>query len=158
MTATITPYEELVASLVLRQVPRHMAEAAARKELGLSTTPEISARDASILEKAEQLEIRKRFVVCGFEVRNTSQSRASKIAPGLPDSIITHRELPIFLFWESKRQVGGRYSPAQLDFQADCERCGITWRGGDRYDAERYLVEIGRAEIVQGVFEPRRTL
>lgn len=120
----------------------------------VETAAPISERDANVLEKEEQLEVRKRFVVCGFEVRNTSQARASKVSPGIPDLIITHRALPIFLLWESKRQVGGKYSPAQLDFKADCERCGVTCRGGDRHDAEGYLIEIGRALYYNGVFEP----
>lgn len=121
-------------------------------------TPEQLAqqqRDANAREKEEQWEVTKRFRVCGFKVRSTSQARASKIAPGIPDLIIHHRDAPIFLFWESKRQVGGKYSDAQLEFREDCERAAITCIGGDRYDAERYLVSIGRAWITAGgVFEP----
>lgn len=117
--------------------------------------PELSARDANVLEKTEQLEVRKRFVVCGFTVYSLSQARASKQTPGIADQLFVHRVLPIALWWETKRQVGGVYSTAQLEFKADMERCGITCRGGDRYDAERYLVETGWARIgVGGAFEP----
>jgi len=116
---------------------------------------EFTPRDASILEKTEQLEVRKRFVVCGFKVRNLSQPRATKQAPGLPDLWLVHRALPIAVWFETKRQVGGRYSDAQLEFRDDCDRCGVTWRGGDRYAAERYLVAIGLATWdANGTFEP----
>jgi hypothetical protein len=111
-------------------------------------------RDASIDEKTEQLEVRKRFVVCGFRVYNLSQPRASKQSAGLPDLWLMHERLPIALWWESKRQVGGKFSSEQLDFARLAKQAGIGYGSGDRYDAERYLVSIGRAELVNGVLEP----
>lgn len=150
-----TPYEAMVSELVAMRIPREKAEAAARKQLGVTPAPDPELlRDASILEKKEQTEIRNRFIVCGFKVYNLSQSRAAKQTPGLPDLWLTHRTLAIGMWWESKRQVGGRFSTEQLDFQAECKRCGVGYGAGDRYDAERYLISIGRAEFIGGAFEP----
>jgi hypothetical protein len=123
-------------------------------------------RDASIDEKTEQREVRKRFIVCGFRVYNLSQSRASKQSPGLPDlwivrpaQLVQRRDgqfhVPgIALWWETKRQVGGRYSGAQREFAELCQQASVTWVGGDRYDAERWLVEQKLATIENGVLEP----
>jgi hypothetical protein len=143
VTATITAYDELVASLLLKQIPRHLAERAAREHLGITSgTPEVSARDASILEKTEQREIIKLFREHGCTVRSTSQARPSKIALGFPDLFVTHKRLPLAFFWESKRQVKGVISDAQQDFAEDCWRCGVRWYAGDRFDAERVLDEL----------------
>jgi hypothetical protein len=112
-------------------------------------------RQASIDEKTEQLEVVKRFRVCGFFVYNLSQARASKQTPGLADLYCVHRELPLALWWESKRQVGGKYSDAQREFKAHNDRCGVLCLGGDRYDVERFLVERRLARIdAAGVIEP----
>lgn len=107
-------------------------------------------RQASIDEKSEQLEIVKRFRVCGFVVYNLSQSRASKQTPGLADLYAVHRDRPLALWWESKRQVGGKYSDAQREFKAHNDRCGVLCLGGDRYDVERFLVERKLAYIGAG--------
>jgi hypothetical protein len=112
-------------------------------------------RQASVDEKTEQLEITKRLRVCGFVVYNLSQARASKQTPGLADLYCVHRDAPIALWWESKRQVGGKYSDAQREFKAHNDRCGVLCLGGDRYDVERFLVERNLARIgSNGVIEP----
>jgi hypothetical protein len=112
-------------------------------------------RDAGVLEKTEQLEVVKRLRVCGFIVYNLSQARASKQTPGLADLYCVHRELALALWWESKRQVGGKYSDAQREFKAHNDRCGVLCLGGDRYDVERFLVERKLARIdAHGVIEP----
>jgi hypothetical protein len=100
-------------------------------------------RDARILEAAEQKEVIKVFREHGCTVRSTSQYRPSKVSIGLPDLFCAHHEHPIAFWWETKRQVGGVVSEAQRDFAADCQRCGIKWYSGDRYDAERVCRELG---------------
>jgi hypothetical protein len=112
-----------------------------------STEP---AKDASILEQREQLEIYKLFRAYGFKVKNLSQARASKQAPGLGDAWILHRDRPIAFWWESKRQVGGELSPAQIEMRDDCWRCGVRYYSGDRYAAADLLVQLGLAEAGNG--------
>lgn len=47
-----------------------------------------------------------------------------------------------------KRPVGGRYSPAQLEFRDDCRAAGVGWVGGDRRAAAEQLRAIGvRVEL-----------
>jgi hypothetical protein len=100
------------------QLALERVEEIARKECGLSALiaePVVSPRDASIAEKAEQSEIVKRFKgIGGFAVYNLSQSRASKQTPGLPDLWCMHTRYAFAFWWESKRQVGGEFSDAQL--------------------------------------------
>lgn len=103
-------------------------------------------RNGDVLEKAEQLEVSKRLRAFGFTVRSLSQARASKQAPGLGDLWISHRGVRWAGWWETKRQVGGRLSPAQLDFQEDCAACGVHYRVGDRFAADALLVELGLAQ------------
>lgn len=110
----------------------------------------VSEDAASILERKEQHEIYKLFRAYGFKVRNLSQARASKQAPGLGDAWVVHREFPIAFWWESKRQVGGELSPAQLEMQADCARCAIPYHHGDRYAAARLIVSVGLAKPGNG--------
>lgn len=155
---SLAAYDEIVNGALAQGVPRHMAERAARKKLHLPAdeTPDDVLRRADVLEKAEQHEITKLFRAFGFTVRNLSQSRASKIAPGVPDLFLTHDTLPLGFWWESKRQVGGRYSPAQVEFRADCERVGIACFGGDRFAARTHLISMGLATVVNGTLEPVR--
>lgn len=155
---SILTYEEIVNSLVAQRVPRDKAEARARELCGAPAPDPAAlaqaARDAAVLEKTEQVEVRKRFVACGFDVYNLSQARAAKQTPGLPDLWFMHRALPIAVWWETKRQVGGVHSEAQRTFAADCDRCKVNYGTGDRYDAERWLVERGIAGVLAGAFEP----
>ena len=149
-------YDAIVIGLETAGVPHEKAIATARVQCGLPPAPDpaLSPRDATILEKTEQGEVRKRFVPCGFKVYSLSQARAAKQTPGLGDLWIVHTVLPIALWWETKRQVGGEYSTDQRDFAAECARCGVGYGTGDRFDAEVYLIGIGRAAVVHGVFEP----
>lgn len=161
MTAHVAELSErllrMTAALTAAGVPPAKADAAARRELGMTApvAPE-PARDDRVLEKEEQREVVKRFRVCGFNVYSTSQARAAKVTPGIPDLWLVHCEQPIALWWETKRQVGGQHSDAQLDFAAECVRCGVPYGSGDRYDAECWLIEHELAEYAGGVFEPRR--
>lgn len=142
-------FDEMVSSMVALGVPRAKAEATARTEmhrrgLGPLLPPEPTL-DERKLEKEEQHEISRLFRAYGFKVRSTSQARASKVAPGLPDLFVTHLTRPIAFWWESKRQVGGKLDPAQEEFRDDCLRCQIPWASGHRYDAAQLLVDLGLA-------------
>lgn len=159
MTApALSEFERLVANIMAAgSCSRDRAIAAVwlnRPELvpaDLVEGPAIVDEDASrILEGKEQREIYKLFRGYGFKVRNLSQARASKQAPGLGDAWIVHREFPIAFWWESKRQVGGELSPAQLEMQADCARCGVAYHHGDRYAAARLLVAVALAKPGDG--------
>lgn len=101
--------------------------------------PDAVQRDARIREKEEQAAIIKLFRAHGFTVRSTSQSRASRVALGLPDLWVTHNTKPLAFWFEVKRQSGGVLSEFQKDFAADCERCGVKCMAGDRYHAEAFL-------------------
>jgi hypothetical protein len=156
MTApAFSEFERLVcATMDAASCSREKAEAAvrlSRPDLVPVETLDIRvARSDSVLEKDEQHEIYKLFRAYGFKVRNLSQARASKQAPGLGDAWVVHRELPIAFWWESKRQVGGKLSPDQLEMQDDCARCGIPYHHGDRYTAARLIVSVGLAKPGDG--------
>jgi hypothetical protein len=153
---SLSPYDRAVGELTARGFSRDRAEAAVREQLRLSPIPDPDAsRKDSILEKAEQIEIRKRFIVCGFTVYNLSQARAAKQTPGLPDLWLMHPARALALWWESKRQLGGTFSQAQRDFAAASLGCGINYGAGDRYDAERWLIDHELADITDGSFFPR---
>lgn len=153
---SLSPFDVAVNELTSKGFSRETSEAAIRARFPhLAPCPDPDdGRAASILEKAAQIEIRKRFIACGFVVYNLSQSRASKQTPGLPDLWLVHRALPIALWWESKRPVGGRFSPAQLEFASSCHRARIGYGAGSATDAEQHLISIGRAEVIAGVWYP----
>lgn len=153
-------YDGMVRSLMRDcRVPREKAEAEARRQLGApAIAPDPDAeRNARILEKTEQLEIVKLFRAHGCKVYSLSQARASKQSPGLPDLWVTkawtvtpiagglpHRRHLAF-WWETKRQVGGKRSSAQIDFAEECIAAGVGYGFGDRYAAAQYLVDLGIA-------------
>lgn len=103
------------------------------------------APDPRIAEKAEQLYVTRLLRAHGCVVRSTSQARASKIAPGVPDLIVFAPRVGCAAFLEVKRSSGGIQSPAQRDFQRDCDVCGWRYLIGDRRTAWAWLVEIGVA-------------
>lgn len=143
-------FDEAVSALqACSGIDRGRAEAAVRATGQFSAPPVLvadPARDDSIAEKAEQAEVARLFRAHGFTVRSTSQARASKVAPGIADLFVTHTSRPIGFWWETKRQIGGKLSPAQVVFREDCERCGIPCQSGDRYDAAAYLAGLGIGE------------
>ena len=150
----LTAYDDRVAALVRAGVPRHKAEASARAEFGSPETPATTARDATIAEKREQHEIVKRLRAFGFRVWSTSQPRRAKVTPGLPDLIALHERAPICLFWEVKRQVGGRFSAEQFDFARLAAQSGAHHGAGDRYALEAQLEALGLAVRTAGGLEP----
>ena len=153
----LTPFDDLVDALVRTGVPRHKAEASARAEFESPETPATTARDAAIAEKQEQHEIVKRLRAFGFRVWSTSQPRRAKVTPGLPDLIALHERAPICLFWEVKRQVGGRFSAEQLDFARLAQQSGAHHGAGDRYHLEEQLVALGLAVRTPAGLEPIRS-
>lgn len=146
----MSAYDEMVSALVAQRVPRDKAEARARELCADAPPPPDLVRDAAILEKEEQAYILKLARAYGFKARSNSQARASKVAVGIGDLILMHRRRGLALWWETKRQVGGKLSPDQLDFEDDCRVCGWTYRSGDRFDFARYLVNLALAEEGDG--------
>lgn len=157
---TALGYDALVEQIMTAtKCDRAKAEQVARLNGAAPPAPDPGAaaesqRKADALEKDEQREVWKRFTVCGFRGYWLSQARETKQTPGLADLWFAHRALPIALWWETKRQVGGRHSEAQKDFAEECIRCGIPYGTGDRFDAERWLIERGLARHLAGAFEP----
>lgn len=144
----MSAYQDMADALELQGVPRDKAQARARDLC--HDAPPREVLNEHTLEKDEQAFCYRLLRAYGFTVRNLSQARASKQAPGLGDAWLVHRGLGIALWWETKRQVGGVLSPAQVEFEADCRLCGITYRYGSRFDLARYLVQLGLAEEGEG--------
>lgn len=120
------------AGLTLRQYRAREAERA--------RTPAI---DPDAIEKDEQREVVKMYRAHGCLVRNLSQARRTKQAPGLPDLWIVHRGKAKAWWMEVKRQAGGRLSPGQIEFQEDCRLCGVGHLVGGVREAMVYLEGIG---------------
>jgi len=155
----IDDFEMMVSSIMeVTKCDRTKAEATARLNGYAPSAAAIAeaVRDDKVLEKDEQFEVTKVFASFNFKVRNLSQARASK-QHTLGDLYCMHRELPIVFWWETKRQVGGRLSAAQIEFRDDCTRCNVGYGTGDRYAARTHLIKLGLAHVVNGVLEPIRT-
>jgi len=147
-TSALSEFDEMVSQMVAMKIPRHMAEAAARRKLGLrSAGEEIGAAVANkALEKAEQSECVKIYRAHGCVVYSLSQPRATKQSPGLPDLVVFAPRYRAAWWHEVKRPVGGVPSPAQVDFQQRCAECGVRYVIGDRTVAWNILREIGAAD------------
>jgi hypothetical protein len=138
-------YDATVESLLRANVPRDKAIARAR-ELHPDVAAQLDAqvvRKANVLEKHEQLRIKQMAIVVGLKVYSLSQARASKQTPGLPDLWMADPTRCLAFWWESKRQVGGTRSDAQLTFASECEASGIPYGFGDRYDFAGWLTARG---------------
>lgn len=165
-----SPFEQTVLSIMrTTNVSRERAEAVARTNGYSPDAPAVTpksvrvddreapiggfVRDLKIDEDEEQAEVSKLFRAYGAIVRNTSQKRPSKVAPGIADLIVmfpNYYRGGFALWWEVKRQVGGEQRPDQIQFEKDCRASGWTYRLGDRYDAARYLLNLGLAEPGDG--------
>lgn len=151
------PFTALVEQLMLATgCDRAKAEAVARQNGHQPPAPPAEDRNASILEKQEQAYVVRLFREFGFDVWSLSQPRASKQTPGLPDLLVTNSELRLATFWETKRQVGGRFSEHQRRFAASCAATELPYASGDRRDAQRWLIQRGLARVLNGVLEPVR--
>lgn len=117
---------------------------------GRADPPPGFRRDPNIDEDEEQAEVSTLFRAYGAVVLNTSQKRPSKVAPGMADLIVFFPARGFALWWEVKRQVGGEQRPDQAKFEEHCRACGWTYRLGDRFDAARYLLNLGIAEPGDG--------
>lgn len=87
----------------------------------------------------------KQLRALGFRVINTSQPRHAKfITPGVPDRFYFHRARGVAFAWEAKTATGTQ-SPAQRDFQDDCDACGWTYLVGTDQVVYDWLVAQGIA-------------
>jgi hypothetical protein len=138
-------YDVMVEGLMAYGVSREKAIARARTSYPEAAEAQdaASVKRADVLEKREQWAITRMARAIGFTVRSTSQPRASKVAPGIPDLILTHRARGFFGFWETKRHVGGKRTTAQVEFGEDCIAAGIRYFYGDRYMFARWLTVNG---------------
>lgn len=121
-----------------------------KKGLPLEETPaEAAVRiadDDARLEKAIQADVMKLYHAHGCTVRNLSQARRSKQAPGLPDLYVTWPRMtgqgPI-AWWHETKTPTGVQSPAQRTFQIDNEACGVSYVIGGVPAAAAFLDKIG---------------
>lgn len=152
-------FEAAVQQLVGSRFSRSAAEAQVRAQLPHLAPPPAPAKDEAVLEKAEQIEIRKLATAYGFNVWVLSQPRATKQTPGLADLWLTHRSAAIALWWETKRQVGGELSPPQVDFRDACLRTNTGYGTGDRYTFVEKLIALDLAVRGAGQYgiEPIRS-
>jgi hypothetical protein len=114
--------------------------------------------DEDRLEKAEGVEVDKVFKAFGGRVWNLSQARAAKQTPGLGDRFVIFPDRVSF-WWEVKRQVGGRISDAQREFNEMCEGAeGSKHYFGGRKEAEALVIVLGLAvrDERSGALEPVR--
>lgn len=141
----MSAYDDMVTALVAQNVPRDKAEKRARELCADAPAPANEQRDENVLEKAEQAECYKLFRGYGCVVYNLSQARATKQTPGLGDAWIVVKNQPLAFWWDTKRQVGGKLSPAQEEFRDHCLRAGVRYHHGSRFDVVKLLLELGLA-------------
>ena len=109
------------------------------------------------LEAREQRRVIELFRAMGCRVYETSQKRAAKVTPGIPDLWVVCVRVGLAWWWETKRTAGGRHSSVQLDFAEECALTGTPYGTGDRRAAEEYLIALGLAErLADGSLEPVR--
>ena len=109
------------------------------------------------LEAREQRRVIDLFRAMGCRVYETSQKRAAKVTPGIPDLWVVCIRAGLAWFWETKRSAGGRHSSVQLDFAEECALTGTPYGTGDRRAAEEYLIGLQLAErMPDGSLEPVR--
>lgn len=149
-------FDETVNALVRStNCSRDQAIALVRSQMPqLTPPPAETTKDERILEKEEQWECMKIYRAFGCIVYSTSQSRAAKVSPGIPDLLVFLPRAHQFWYHEVKRQVGGEQSPAQREFQEYCADCGIAYILGDRSVAQQQLVDLEVAILVDGKLEP----
>lgn len=116
-----------------------------------------SAPIDNALEAREQRRVIDLFRAMGCRVYETSQKRAAKVTPGIPDLWVVCIRAGLAWWWETKRSAGGRHSSVQLDFAEECVLTGTPYGTGDRRAAEEYLIGLGLAErLADGSLEPVR--
>jgi hypothetical protein len=114
-------------------------------------------RVANKLEKQCQKEVSDLFTGFGGTVVTFSQPRATMQTEGIPDLKIFFRGRGVGLWWETKREIGGRLSSTQGDFAGWARECGELWGSGSAIEARAWLVAMRWAEWgPTGVLEPIR--
>jgi hypothetical protein len=146
-------FDVMVEGLMAYGVSREKAIARARTSYPEAAEAQdaASVKRADVLEKREQWAITRMARAIGFTVRSTSQPRASKVAPGIPDLILTYSTTAavhgttrgFFGFWETKRSRGGKRSTSQIEFGDDCIRADIPYGFGDRHHFAQWLRQHG---------------
>jgi hypothetical protein len=95
----------------------------------------------------------KQLRALGFVVVNLSQSRASKITPGVPDRLYMHPARGVALWWEAKTATG-RQRPDQRQFQEWCDACDWPYVLGTDAALFGWLQEQGIAAEEDGLLVP----
>lgn len=144
---SILSFDEMVLQMRGQGIPQHMAEAAARRELGMLGPIAGAEIDDGALEDKHVDEADKLVRALGGHVVRNSQKRASKVTPGIPDRIYffpSHRRA---FWWEAKKD-GGKMSSAQEWFAELCAGCGWLHVAGPLVTLENMLMllMIGRKE------------
>lgn len=158
----LNEFDDLVSQLMAQGAPRDRAEIAARMHLrstrGMAMEPDDvdAVGDERRLERDEQIEIRKLFIAYGFRIYNLSQARATKQTPGLFDLWCVHEREPIAFWFDAKRPVGWKLSPAQIEFVELNIKAGVSAYYGDRRAAAQLLVDLGLAVRIDDRLEPAR--
>lgn len=145
--SAVSAFDSAVSELMAKtNCSRDRAQQIIREQSGLAREDAStidSAQAERQLEKAEQWECVRIYRAHGCEVYSTSQARAAKVSPGLPDLIVFHVRAGAHWYHEVKRPVGGVQSSAQAEFQSHCEATGMQYVLGDRSEAWATLRKLG---------------
>ena len=95
------------------------------------------------LEKDEQRDVYRLYVALGCEVVWFSQPRATMQTKGIPDLKVYCVRKALTWWHETKRQVGGKFSKEQVQFQARAEACGELYVPGGWEEAVQFVREHG---------------
>lgn len=145
MTQTaLTEFDEIVAQMVARKIPRHMAEAAARQHLGIQPVSELEKiRLEAELEQIEDdvVEESDRMMrALGFTVVRFSQKRRSKVTEGIPDRRYYHTRRRLVLWFEAKSATGQQRT-SQREFQILCDAVGDPYVLGGLEQLRAWLTD-----------------
>lgn len=124
----------------IREAERRKARRNAGKPLH-ETPAELEQRtrsDDNRLEKEIQRDCVRIYRANGCVVYETSQKRAAKVTPGLPDLIVFHARAKAMWYHEVKTATG-ELRPDQRDFQEQCQLTGTPHYVGGIEAAERAL-------------------
>jgi hypothetical protein len=147
----VSEFDTMVEQMVAMRIPRPLAEATARRELGLPgglTDEQLQAREER-LEKTIELEGDKQMRALGFEVVKFSHPGKTKQTLGIPDRRYYHRGRRLVLWWEAKSATGIQ-RPDQKLFQEMCEACGEIYVLGTDDDLFLWLIKNGIAARTAG--------
>jgi len=147
----------------LDDLPAHLQAVAAaqlKRERATPRDPALSlgAEDPRADEKRTQADCVAVVRALGGKAWTTSQARAAKMTPGLPDCWFAFPQHAFACWWETKRPDGGAgLSADQLDFAEACDAGGVPYGAGSREALEGWLVTLGIAvRDPAGHLEPTR--